>query len=190
MCSAKRQIAGCIDNALIADLVADGQPAQPGCTHGALCGARPKPAALLTAFEVFLPLPVPCCREVCSRRCRVFDVPGSVAEDVADVLMAYGAQSVSIEEYRPDGAAEQEIFVADRSAAETLWERCTVVAYFPPEVSCCHRCNGRGYQSQKEGAVLCGASCAADAVGPLHRGGLFSAGGADKLCCAAILEAA
>ncbi|GAB4816382.1 hypothetical protein N2152v2_003428 [Parachlorella kessleri] len=71
--------------------------------------------------------------EVCSYKCRVFDIPGGQAEDVADVLMAYGAQSVSIEEFRQEGAPEQEIFVADKSAADRLWDRCTVVAYFARE---------------------------------------------------------
>lgn len=47
--------------------------------------------------------------------------------------MAFGAQSVSIEEYRPEGQPEQEIFVADNSAADRLWDRCTVIAYLPPE---------------------------------------------------------
>ena len=44
---------------------------------------------------------------VCSLRCAVDDVPGSVAEEMAEVLLAYGAQSASIEEYRPPEAPEQ-----------------------------------------------------------------------------------
>ncbi|PRW20360.1 ribosomal L11 methyltransferase isoform B [Chlorella sorokiniana] len=70
--------------------------------------------------------------EVCSLKCCLLDVPGGVAEEVAEVLLAYGAQSVAVEEYRPDGAHEQEIF-ADEHAEGRVWDRCTVVAYFPPE---------------------------------------------------------
>ncbi|KAI7836968.1 hypothetical protein COHA_009152 [Chlorella ohadii] len=70
--------------------------------------------------------------EVCSLKCCLLDVPGGVAEEVAEVLLAYGAQSVAVEEYRPDGAREQEIF-ADEHAEGRVWDRCIVVAYFPPE---------------------------------------------------------
>lgn len=45
--------------------------------------------------------------EVCSLDCRLLDVPGAVAEEVAEVLLAYGAQSVAVQEFRPAGAAEQ-----------------------------------------------------------------------------------
>lgn len=70
--------------------------------------------------------------EVCSLDCRLLDVPGAVAEEVAEVLLAYGAQSVAVQEFRPAGAAEQEIF-ADEHADGRVWDRCTVVAYFAPE---------------------------------------------------------
>ncbi|KAL4431501.1 hypothetical protein ABPG75_006757 [Micractinium tetrahymenae] len=71
--------------------------------------------------------------EVCSLDCRLLDVPGPLAEEVAEVLLAYGAQSVAVQEFRPAGAVEQEIF-ADDHAEGRVWDRCTVVAYFPPEV--------------------------------------------------------
>lgn len=51
---------------------------------------------------------------VCSQRAAIHDVPGSLAEEVAEVLLAYGAQTASIEEHRPEGAPEQ---VAPRAAA-------------------------------------------------------------------------
>ena len=47
------------------------------------------------------------CREVCSLKCCLLDVPGGVAEEVAEVLLAYGAQSALVEEYRAAGAREQ-----------------------------------------------------------------------------------
>ncbi|KAI3424280.1 hypothetical protein D9Q98_009835 [Chlorella vulgaris] len=68
--------------------------------------------------------------EVCSIKCCLADVPGGMAEEVAEVLLAYGAQSVAVEEYRPSGGPEQEIY-ADTEGR--VWDRCTVVAYFPPE---------------------------------------------------------
>lgn len=75
----------------------------------------------------------PMAGEVCSLDCRMLDVPGSAAEELAEVLLAYGAQSTAVEEYRPQGGAEQEIF-ADEHADGRVWDRCTVVAYFPPEL--------------------------------------------------------
>lgn len=68
--------------------------------------------------------------EVCSLKCCLLDVPGGMAEEVAEVLLAYGAQSVAVEEFRPAGGAEQEIFADDGGR---VWDRCSVVAYFPPE---------------------------------------------------------
>lgn len=53
---------------------------------------------------------------MCSLDCRLLDVPGALAEEVAEVLLAYGAQSVAVQEFRPDGAAEQ----ARTSGAERL----------------------------------------------------------------------
>ena len=69
--------------------------------------------------------------EVCSLKCCLMDVPGGVAEEVSEVLLAYGAQSVAVEEFRPRGGQEQEIFADDGGR---VWDRCTVIAYFPPEV--------------------------------------------------------
>lgn len=47
--------------------------------------------------------------EVCSLKCSLMDVPGGVAEEVAEVLLAYGAQSVAVEEFQPAGGPEQVI---------------------------------------------------------------------------------
>jgi hypothetical protein len=44
---------------------------------------------------------------VCSLKCCLLDVPGALAEEVAEVLLAYGAQSSAVEEFRPEGGAEQ-----------------------------------------------------------------------------------
>lgn len=68
--------------------------------------------------------------EVCSLKCCLLDVPGGVAEEISEVLLAYGAQSVAVEEFRPAGGQEQEIFADDGGR---VWDRCNVVAYFPPE---------------------------------------------------------
>ncbi|PSC74509.1 ribosomal L11 methyltransferase isoform B [Micractinium conductrix] len=70
--------------------------------------------------------------EVCSLKCQLLDVPGPLAEEIAEVLLAYGAQSVAVEEFRVQGEEEQEIF-ADQHAELRVWDRCTVVAYFPPD---------------------------------------------------------
>jgi hypothetical protein len=44
---------------------------------------------------------------VCSLKCCLLDVPGALAEEVAEVLLAYGAQSSAVEEFSPAGGAEQ-----------------------------------------------------------------------------------
>jgi len=62
-------------------------------------------------------------------RCTVEDVSGETADELTDVLLSFGAQSASVEEHRPAGAAEQPIFDLDAP----LWERCTVVAHFALE---------------------------------------------------------
>lgn len=98
--------------------------------------ALPPPAALIRS----LPPSPSLNREVCSLKCSLLDVPGSLAEEVAEVLLAYGAQSTAVEEYRPAGAAEQELFHDDAwaeggGAGGRVWDRCTVVAYMPPDVS-------------------------------------------------------
>lgn len=77
-------------------------------------------------------------REVCSIKVAVLDVPGALAEELGDILLAEGATSVAVEEYRPDGAPEEKIFANDPSAnsgpGKRVWERCSVVGYFPAEV--------------------------------------------------------
>lgn len=115
--------------------------------------------------------------EVCSLRGTVFDVPGPQANDLAELLLAEGAQSAAVEEFRPVGGPEQvrrgeqargaylgpgrgprvqgalmagelarltrrppaaravlqEIY-EDRSAeGAQFWDRCSVVAYWPPK---------------------------------------------------------
>lgn len=81
------------------------------------------------------------CSEVCSLRADVLDVPGPLADDLSDLLMAEGASSTSVEEFRPEGAPEQEIYAHEVAAAAglelRLWARCTVIAHFPPEVREC-----------------------------------------------------
>jgi ribosomal protein L11 methyltransferase len=65
----------------------------------------------------------------------MLDIPGTLAEDLGDLLLAEGATSVSVEEYRPDGAPEEKIFANDPSSEglKRVWERCSVISYFPPD---------------------------------------------------------
>jgi hypothetical protein len=78
--------------------------------------------------------------DACSLRASLFDVPGLLAEEVAEVLLASGATSASVEEHRPPGAPEQRIFAGDDDGdgndgnSLRVWDRCNVVAYFPLEV--------------------------------------------------------
>lgn len=75
--------------------------------------------------------------EVCSIKISVFDVPGTYAEEISDILLAEGATSTAIEEHRPAGAPEQKIFAHDgntTTSSSQVWDRCIVIAYFPPEV--------------------------------------------------------
>jgi len=65
----------------------------------------------------------------------MLDIPGALAEDLGDLLLAEGATSVSVEECRPDGAAEEKIYANDPSSEglKRVWERCSVITYFPPD---------------------------------------------------------
>lgn len=74
-------------------------------------------------------------REICSYKLCMLDIPGALAEDLGDLLLAEGATSISVEEYRPDNAPEEKIFANDPSSEglKRVWERCSVVSYFPPD---------------------------------------------------------
>ncbi|KAK9817789.1 hypothetical protein WJX72_002183 [[Myrmecia] bisecta] len=66
--------------------------------------------------------------EPCNLRCTIADVSGRDADAVAETLLSFGALSASVEEYRPPGATQQEIF--DDGQTRKVWDRCTVVALF------------------------------------------------------------
>ncbi|GBF95339.1 ribosomal protein L11 methyltransferase [Raphidocelis subcapitata] len=90
---------------------------------GALCSAGLPPGAV-AAFSSGGDAAVggePTCN-----RCRIEPLSGEDAEQLSDVLLGLGAQSVVVEEYRAPGAAEQEVFGAESG----LWDRCSVVAHF------------------------------------------------------------
>ncbi|KAL4514783.1 hypothetical protein Ndes2437A_g06867 [Nannochloris sp. 'desiccata'] len=74
-------------------------------------------------------------QEICSYKLCMLDIPGALAEDLGDLLLAEGATSISVEEYRPDNAPEEKIFANDPSSEglKRVWERCSVVSYFPPD---------------------------------------------------------
>ncbi|KAG2426056.1 hypothetical protein HXX76_013246 [Chlamydomonas incerta] len=74
--------------------------------------------------------PPPAEIEATCLRCVISAIGGAVADDVSDVLLSLGAQSVVVQEHRPEGAAEQEIF--DDGVAK-LWDVCDIVAHFPLE---------------------------------------------------------
>ena len=71
---------------------------------------------------------------VCSIKVTILDVPGSLAEDLSDMLLAECATSASVEEYRPSGAPEEKIFANDPSSDKRVWDRCSVIGYFPAEM--------------------------------------------------------
>jgi len=67
--------------------------------------------------------------------CRRIIVPGlsgDAADFLSDMLLGYGAQSVMVQEHRPPGAPEQQIY-EDGSGPTPLWDKCDVVAYFALE---------------------------------------------------------
>ncbi|GLI70449.1 hypothetical protein VaNZ11_015364 [Volvox africanus] len=63
-------------------------------------------------------------------RCIITGISGDLAEELGDVLLTMGAQSVVVQEHRPPGAPEQEIF--DDGEAH-LWDRCDLLVHFPLE---------------------------------------------------------
>lgn len=93
--------------------------------------------------------------EVCCVQSFINSVPGWIAEEFCDLLLAQGAMSVVIEEHRRDGLPEQPIYATpsgyqtvgdgsdniinqldtttDLSSGSSIriWDQCAVVAYFP-----------------------------------------------------------
>ncbi|KAK9838119.1 hypothetical protein WJX81_002386 [Elliptochloris bilobata] len=67
--------------------------------------------------------------DICSLRCTVEDESGESASDLCDALLGSGAQSASVEEFRPQGLAEQPLY---SGSERRVWERCTVTTHFPP----------------------------------------------------------
>jgi len=82
----------------------------------------------------------------------MLDVPGALAEDLCDLLLAEGATSAVVEEFLPEGAVEQKIFAhsgqnyqsgsdtgggssSQKSIHPRVWDRCKVIGYFPAEYS-------------------------------------------------------
>ncbi|KAG2495791.1 hypothetical protein HYH03_006034 [Edaphochlamys debaryana] len=74
--------------------------------------------------------PPPAEIEATCLRATIAAIPGSLAEELSDVLLTVGASSVVVQEHRPPGAPEQEIY--DDGEAK-LWDMCDVVAHFPLE---------------------------------------------------------
>ncbi|GIL74321.1 hypothetical protein Vretifemale_4374, partial [Volvox reticuliferus] len=74
--------------------------------------------------------PPPAEIEATCLRCVVSGISGDLAEELGDVLLTMGAQSVIVQEHRPPGAPEQEIY--DDGEAR-LWDRCDLLVHFPLE---------------------------------------------------------
>lgn len=97
---------------------------------GALCGAGVPPGAV-AAFSTAANSGTAAASEqepTCTR-CRIEPLTGEAAEQLSDLLLGFGAQSVVLEEYRAPGAAEQEVFGSESG----LWDSCSLVAHFPLE---------------------------------------------------------
>ena len=99
------------------------------------CVHNPFENSIYLQLMLISPCP-PSYREICSVKVAILDVPGALAEELGDMLLAEGATSVSVEEFRPEGAPEEKIFANDPSIGpeKRVWERCTVAGYFPEEV--------------------------------------------------------
>lgn len=69
--------------------------------------------------------------DICGYKGILTDVPGRWAEEVADILIAEGAAAASIEEHRPPGVPEQEIFEGNEAR---VWDRCTIVTHYGMDV--------------------------------------------------------
>ncbi|KAG2434485.1 hypothetical protein HYH02_012314 [Chlamydomonas schloesseri] len=74
--------------------------------------------------------PPPAEIEATCLRCVISAISGAIADDISDVLLSLGAQSVVVQEHRPEGAPEQEIF---DDGVSKLWDVCDIVAHFPLE---------------------------------------------------------
>lgn len=68
----------------------------------------------------------PCCFRV-----QVTALAAEWADELSEILLASGAEAVSLEEHRPPGSPEQEIF---DDGTRRLWQSCTLVAHFPLDV--------------------------------------------------------
>jgi hypothetical protein len=107
------------------DAAADGEPTCWRCTVDAV--SRPLRCAAAADATRHHPLSSPASAPPCGP---LSQVSGETADELTDVLLSFGAQSASVEEYRPEGSEEQPIYDAD---GDRLWERCTVVAHFALE---------------------------------------------------------
>ncbi len=56
----------------------------------------------------------------------IYNVPGHLAEELSDLLLADGALSATITEHRRAGANEEEIFKEKFSGSSEFWETCSV----------------------------------------------------------------
>ncbi|PNH00652.1 Ribosomal protein L11 methyltransferase, partial [Tetrabaena socialis] len=88
--------------------------------------AAAAPAAGATSLS-----PPPAELEATCLRCTISAVGGLLADSLSDELLSLGAQSVVLQEHRPPGAPEQEIF--DDGQSRELWELCDLVAHFALE---------------------------------------------------------
>uniref|UniRef100_A0A061RIM4 Uncharacterized protein n=1 Tax=Tetraselmis sp. GSL018 TaxID=582737 RepID=A0A061RIM4_9CHLO len=70
----------------------------------------------------------------CNLRCTISGLAGDEVNDLADILLSFGASSTSISEHRADGEPEQEIMVDGKWTPKQLWDRCSLTALFPVEV--------------------------------------------------------
>jgi len=69
----------------------------------------------------------------CNLRCTISGLAGDEVNDLADILLSFGASSTSISEHRADGEPEQEIMVDGKWTPKQLWDRCSLTALFPVE---------------------------------------------------------
>lgn len=97
---------------------------------GALVGAGLPPGAVAAFAAAADAAGGPGALEPTCVRCRIEALPGDTAEQLTDVLLGFGAQSVVVEEYRAPGAAEQEVRAAGPPRAH-------------PRPPCCQSCTTR-----------------------------------------------
>ncbi|GIL41984.1 hypothetical protein Vafri_63 [Volvox africanus] len=100
-----------------------------GCPRG--LASFPGRLSVTTMCSSSAPVsPPPAEIEATCLRCVISGISGDLAEELGDVLLTMGAQSVVVQEHRPPGAPEQEIF--DDGEAR-LWDRCDLLVHFPLE---------------------------------------------------------